>query len=75
MDDPYLDELKKDFRGYSTELKKLKQKLLKSTSVSEQSKIIKKIDVIASKMENNQKQATKVKISRLRDIKKNKKQT
>ena len=73
MDDPYLDELKKEFRGYSAELKKLKQKLLKSTSPSEQSKIIKKIDTIASKMESNQKQSTKVKNSRLKDMKKNKK--
>ena len=73
MEDPYLDELKKEFRGYSAELKKLKQKLLKSTSSPEQSKIIKKIDRIASKMENNQKQSTKVKNSRLKDMKKNKK--
>ena len=73
MDDPYLDELKKEFREYSVELKKLKQKLLKSNSTSEQSKIIKKIDNIASKMENNQKQSTKVKNSRLKDLKKNKK--
>ena len=73
MDDPYLDELKKEFRGYSAELKKLKQKLLKSNSSPEQSKIIKKIDRIASKMESNQKQSTKVKNSRLKDMKKNKK--
>ena len=73
MDDPYLDELKKAFRSYSVELKKLKQKLLKSTSSAEQSKIIKKIDSIASKMENNQKQSTKVKNSRLKDMKKKKK--
>ncbi len=73
MDDPYLDELKKEFRGYSAELKKLKQKLLKSTSSPEQSKIIKKIDSIASKMESNQNQSTKVKNSRLKDMKKNKK--
>ncbi len=73
MDDPYLDELKNDFRGYSVELKKLKQKFLKSNSALEQSKIIKKIDVIATKMENNQKQATKVTKSRLKDMKKNQK--
>ncbi len=70
MNDPYLDELKRDFKGYSIELKKLKQKLLKANS-AEQSKIIKKIDVIATKMENNQKQATKVTKSRLKDMKKN----
>jgi len=73
LDDPYLDELKKEFRGYSAELKKLKQKLLKSTSSAEQSKIIKRIDSIGSKMENNQKQSTKVKNSRLKDMKKKKK--
>ena len=73
MDDPYLDELKKEFRGYSAELKKLKQKLLKSTSSDEQSQIIKKIDSIGSKMENNRRQSTKVKNSRLKEMKKNKK--
>ncbi|MDH3678253.1 MAG: hypothetical protein OEQ12_08140 [Nitrosopumilus sp.] len=71
MDDPYLDELKRDFSQYSFELIKLKQKLLKSNSESEQSKIIKKIDTIATKMENNQKQTTKVTKSRLKDMKKN----
>ena len=70
MNDPYLDELKKDFKGYSAELKKLKQKLLKANS-AEQSKIIKKIDVIATKMENNQKQSAKVTKSRLKEMKKN----
>jgi len=72
MDDPYLDGLEMEFRRYSTELKKLKQKLLKSNS-SEQSNIIKKIDSIAAKMEKNQRQATKVKNSRLKNFKKNKK--
>jgi len=76
IDDPYLDELKYEFRQYSIELKKLKQKLLKSNSALEQSKIIKKMDVISTKMENNQKQSTKVTKSRLKDIKKiNKKRT
>jgi len=70
MDDPYLDELKREFRQYSFELTKLKQKLLKADSELEQSKIIKKIDSIATKMENNQKQATKVTKSRLKDLKK-----
>ena len=70
MNDPYLDELKKDFKGYSIELKKLKQKLLKANS-AEQSKIIKKIDAIATKMENNQKQSAKVTKSRLKEMKKN----
>ena len=71
IDDPYLDELKYEFRQYSIELKKLKQKLLKSNSTLEQSKIIKKMDVISTKMENNQKQSTKVTKSRLKDITKN----
>jgi hypothetical protein len=71
IDDPYLDELKIEFKQYSTELKKLKHKLLKSSSSSEQSKIIKKMDTISTKMENNQKQSTKVTQSRLKNMKKN----
>jgi len=71
IDDPYLNELKYEFRQYSFELKKLKQKLLKSNSTLEQSKIIKKMDIISTKMENNQKQSTKVTKSRLKDMKKN----
>jgi len=71
IDDPYLDELKYEFRQHSIELKKLKQKLLKSNSTLEQSKIIKKMDFISTKMENNQKQSTKVTKSRLKDMKKN----
>ncbi len=70
LDDPYLEELKNEFRLYSFELKKLKQKLLKSNSTSDQSKIIKKMDNISTKMENNQKQSTKVIKSRLKDMKK-----
>jgi hypothetical protein len=70
IEDPYLDDLKIEFRQYSTELKKLKQKLLKSDPFSEQSKIIKKMDIISNKMENNQKQSTKVIKSRLKDMKK-----
>jgi len=70
LDDPYLDELKNEFKLYSFELKKLKQKLLKSNSTSDQSKIIKKMDIISTKMENNQKQSTKVIKSRLKDMKK-----
>ena len=70
LDYPYLDELKNEFRIYSFELKKLKQKLLKSNSTSDQSKIIKKMDNISTKMENNQKQSTKVIKSRLKDMKK-----
>ena len=73
LDDPYLDELKNEFRIYSFELKKLKQKLLKSNSTSDQSKIIKKMDNISTKMENNQKQSTKVIKSRLKDMKKSSK--
>lgn len=70
MDDPYLDELKNDFRDYSEQLKKLKKKLLKTNSIELQSKIIKQIDSIANKMENNQKQSVKVTKSRLKQMKK-----
>ena len=73
IEDPYLDDLKIEFNKYSSELKKLKQKLLKSISSSEQSKIIRKMDVISTKMENNQKQSTKVTKSRLKDMKKSNK--
>jgi len=73
LDDPYLDELKIEFRQHSNELKKLKQKLLKTNSTSDQSKIIKKMDIISTKMENNQKQSTKVTKSRLKDMKKTRK--
>lgn len=70
MNDPYLDELKKEFRIYSEQLKKLKKKLLKTDSVELQEKIVKQIDSIASKMENNQKQSVKVTKSRLKEFKK-----
>ena len=74
IEDPYLDELKYEFKHHSFELKKLKQKFLKSNSVIEQSKIIKQMDIISTKMENNQKQSTKVTKSRLKDMKKKSKQ-
>ena len=67
MDDPYLNDLKKEFRGYSADLKKLKKKLLKSNSSEEQSSIIKKIDTIAKEMEKNQRQSVKVTKSRLKE--------
>ena len=70
MDDPYLDELKNDFKNYSDQLKKLKKKLLKANSTELQTKIIKQIDSIANKMENNQKQSVKVTKSRLKEMKK-----
>ncbi|AJW70475.1 hypothetical protein [Nitrosopumilus adriaticus] len=70
MDDPYLDELKNDFKNYSDQLKKLKKKLLKANSTELQTKIIKQIDSIANKMENNQKQSVKVTKSRLKEKKK-----
>ena len=73
MKDPYLDDLKGEFDGYSNQLKKLKKKLLKSNSTEEQSKIIKQIDSIANKMENNQKQSVKVTKSRIKERKKKKK--
>ena len=69
MDDPYLNELKYDFDAYSNQLKKLKVKLLKTNSGEEQSKIIKQIDSIANKMENNQRQSAKVTKSRLKERK------
>ena len=69
MDDPYLNELKDDFDAYSNQLKKLKVKLLKTNSVEQQSEIIKQIDSIATKMENNQRQSAKVTKSRLKERK------
>ena len=69
MDDPYLNELKDDFQVYSNQLKKLKKKLLKTTSSELQAKIIKQIDTIANKMENNQKQSVKVTKSRIKERK------
>ena len=69
MQDPYIDELKDEFRDYSNQLKKLKKKLLKTQSQETQAKIIKQIDSIAKKMENNQKQSTKVTRSRIKERK------
>ena len=69
MDDPYLNELKYDFDAYSSQLKKLKSKLLKANSAEQQSKIIKQIDSIANKMENNQRQSAKVTKSRIKERK------
>jgi hypothetical protein len=68
MRDPYLDELKDDFDRYNNQVKKLKKRLLKVDS-DEQAKIIKQIDSIANKMENNQKQSVKVTKSRLKERK------
>ncbi len=67
MKDPYLDELKNDFNKYSSNLKKLKKKLLKTDLPQEQEKIIRQIDNIAKQMENNQKQSTKVTKSRIKE--------
>ena len=69
MDDPYLNDLRADFQGYSNQLKKLKKKLLKTKSPESQAKIIKQIDSIANKMENNQKQSVKVTKSRIKELK------
>ncbi len=69
MDDPYLNELRDDFEGYSNQLKKLKTKLLKANSPEIQTKIIKQIDSIGNKMENNQRQAAKVAKSRIKEMK------
>ena len=68
MRDPYLDELKDDFDRYNNQVKKLKKRLLKVDS-DEQAKIIKQIDSIANKMENNQRQSVKVTKSRIKDLK------
>jgi hypothetical protein len=73
MDDPYLNDLKKEFKEYSSELKILNKKLLKSNSSEEQSGIIKKIDSIAKEMEKNQIQSVKVTKSRLKEKSKSKK--
>ena len=67
MNDPYLNDLKNDFVKYSSQLKKLRKELLKANSSEAQSKIIKQIDIIAKEMEKNQKQATKVTKSRLKE--------
>ena len=69
MRDPYLDDLKNDFEGYSNQLKKLQKKLLKTKSAEAQSKIIKQIDSIANKMENNQRQSVMVTKSRIKELK------
>ena len=73
MDDPYLNDLKDEFKKYSSELKTLNKKLLKSNSSEEQSRIIKKIDGIAKEMEKNQIQSVKVTKSRLKEKSKSKK--
>ena len=70
MDDPYLNDFRGEFNSYSNQLKKLKKKILKTNSIEDQSKIIKQIDSIAKKMENNQKQSVKVTKSRLKERKK-----
>ena len=69
MNDPYLNDLRDDFQGYSNQLKKLKVKLLKSDSPELQAIIIKQIDSIANKMENNQRQSVKVTKSRIKERK------
>ena len=69
MNDPYLNDLRDDFEGYSNQLKKLKAKLLKSDSPELQASIIKQIDSIANKMENNQRQSVKVTKSRIKERK------
>lgn len=66
MKDPYLDELKYDFDGYSNQLKRLRQRLLKTDSQELQAKIVKQIDSVAKKMEDNQRQSAKVAKSRIK---------
>ena len=70
MDDPYLNELKGEFNGYSNQLKKLNKKLVKTNSTEEQLEIVEQIDLLANRMENNQKQSVKVTKSRLKQRKK-----
>ncbi len=72
MNDPYLNDLKNEFRKYSSELKILRKNLVKSNSSEEQSRIIKKIDSIAKNMEKNQKQSVRVTKSRLKEKRKTK---
>ncbi len=69
MNDPYLDELRRDFQGYSNQIKKLRIKLLKTSSPESQAGIIRQIDSIANKMENNQRQSAKVTKSRIKERK------
>lgn len=69
MNDPYLNELRGEFEGYSNQLKKLKKKLLKTNSTEQQAKIIKQIDSIANKMEVNQRQSVKVTKARIKELK------
>ncbi len=69
MDDPYLNELRDNFEKYSNRLKKLKMKLLKANSPEIQAKIIKEIDSIANKMEDNQRRSVRVTKSRIKEIK------
>lgn len=66
MKDSYLDELEYDFKGHSKQLKKLRQRLLKTDSQELQAKIVKQIDSVAKKMENNQRQSKKVTKSRIK---------
>jgi hypothetical protein len=69
MNDPYLNDLRDDFEGYSNQLKKLKAKLLKSDSQELQARIIKQFDYIANKMENNQRQSVNLNKSRIKERK------
>ena len=69
MQNPYINELKDEFSDFSSQLKKLKKRFLKTKSQETQTKIIKQIDSIAKKMENNQKQSTKVTRSILKERK------
>ena len=73
MDDPYLNNLKNEFRKYSSELKILRKNLVKSNSSEEQLRIIKKIDSIAKEMEKNQIRSVRVTKSRLKEKSKSKK--
>ena len=51
MDDPYLNDLRGEFNSYSSQLKKLNKKLVKTNSTEEQLEIVEQIDLLANRME------------------------
>ena len=65
-----MNDLRGEFNSYSRKKKKLNKKLVKTNSTEEQLEIAEQIDLLANKMENNQKQSVKVTKSRLKQRKK-----
>jgi len=47
MDDPYLNDLRGEFNSYSSQLKKLNKKLVKTNSAEEQIEIVEQIDLLS----------------------------